>query len=825
MVLYLIADAVSSGIFPLPAWGVAAVALAISLASWTLTKSIEDEVAGARRVSLLGAVLGVAIASRLRPDGLSLIADLMWVLSAPTAGALVLELAFVVPDRAVGRFLYFRTFVPLSAVIIVLLATASALPGFDALGDFVLVSSVFAWLPTVYLSLTLIAALLLRFGRRAGGSVETALAANSWAIAGILPSLFVGVALGSLFFSRLIAERSWIAAALLAVGAVSVLYGHATLVDPERRISAGEEIRRVVAAVLAIALVAALAAGLRSALPDDVMLAEGAMQYGPAASAAVLVVVALAFFAALVLTQKLVRFALAPARGRLLDAIDQIDLKVTDIRGLDDLGPLLLLPLRGAAREHTARVMLYVVDPDRSVHIDAAGMGHVTNRPPPEPLLTYLAANPREIAVRRRLESRVVRAPSLRGLVSHLVEQDALCAVPLVIDEQLEGALVIPRGSRSAALTLEELDRIEALGRRISAIVSMICARDRARHREADSRREAERLAEELDQARSSLARVEGDLRTLTEGRGASRSKIEPIAYSPAMRRLAKELEAARAHNAPVLLVAEGGLPVDRVARSLSRPDETFLVVDCGASDAEEAIFGDATGATAALRLAGAGTVLIADLPALRPNAQESLALSMKRNVGFTAEGDEYSVECRIIACARQPLATLERLGAIHPACAKIFSEREIVIPPLRDRGQDIPSLVLLALHRACRVHGVPAKGITQDAIDALLEHDWPGNLRELQHVIDRSVMNAETDQVTREDLLMSSGAPREAAEPGPVVDEWDGTYAQLEAKILTHAMEISGGNKSEAARRLGLKRTTFLDKLRRVEQVNDDVA
>ena len=115
----------------------------------------------------------------------------------------------------------------------------------------------------------------------------------------------------------------------------------------------------------------------------------------------------------------------------------------------------------------------------------------------------------------------------------------------------------------------------------------------------------------------------------------------------------------------------------------------------------------------------------------------------------------------------------------------------------------------MLALDRASRVLGRPPIGIAQAALDVLLAHDWPGNLRELQHVVDRAVARAQGPQVLRADLPLLAGA-------APTTDPLEGTFAALEHRILERAMRRAKGNKSEAARLLGLKRTTFLDKLKR---------
>jgi DNA-binding NtrC family response regulator len=118
---------------------------------------------------------------------------------------------------------------------------------------------------------------------------------------------------------------------------------------------------------------------------------------------------------------------------------------------------------------------------------------------------------------------------------------------------------------------------------------------------------------------------------------------------------------------------------------------------------------------------------------------------------------------------------------------------------------------VLLALDRAARTQGRPPVGIDQAALDVLLTHDFPGNLRELGSVIERAVRAARGPKVLRDDLPpLDPGTPEEH----PLT----GTYEAIERRLLEHALLRAAGNKSEAARLLALKRTTFLDKLRRYQ-------
>ena len=138
------------------------------------------------------------------------------------------------------------------------------------------------------------------------------------------------------------------------------------------------------------------------------------------------------------------------------------------------------------------------------------------------------------------------------------------------------------------------------------------------------------------------------------------------------------------------------------------------------------------------------------------------------------------------------------------------FTKAELLIPSLRERREDVPSLALLAIDRACRVLGRDPVGIDQAAMGALVDHDWPGDVAELELVIELAVARASGKTIATADLPPLAWPATDDGE------SLDGTYVEVERRLLERALQRSGGNKSEAARRLGLKRTTFLDKLRR---------
>jgi two-component system response regulator HydG len=192
--------------------------------------------------------------------------------------------------------------------------------------------------------------------------------------------------------------------------------------------------------------------------------------------------------------------------------------------------------------------------------------------------------------------------------------------------------------------------------------------------------------------------------------------------------------------------------------------------------------------------MAADGTLLLEDLPALTHDAQRALATSI-------AQG-----RARVLASCRRDPEQLVASGALVPELRTCFGAC-LQVPSLRERPEDLPSLVLLALDQAARVLGRPPLGIEPDAQQRLLAYDWPGNLDEFYAIVERAVARCEGARVQLRDL------PALGAQP---VHPLDGTLERVERRVLQRALDRAGGNKSEAARALGLKRTTLLDKLRR---------
>lgn len=813
---YLLADAAASGLeWGAPRLVVAAVAVLCALAPMFLRPAVpQGRGHGLRRAGLLGASAGVALASRVGAEMPSMITQIVGAVATATSGAMLLDLALTVPDRP-RRIAFLRPFVAVSAVVAGAMGAAAHLPALTFFGKLFLVpSAAFSLAPAVFVLGALLLATALRMLRSTLGSTPAALASNAWALLGLVPSVLV---IGTLLVARELAlvpgDSAWGPGAC-AFTAAAISYAHAALVDPSRRLMAGDAARRVIAGTSTLVAVAVVVIPLRGELPNE----PAALV---AASAGLLALGAALYRVALPLARRL----FAPFGARLLDGAERATARIVESASLEELVANVLGAMRGASGDPSASGRLFAVDPPVEGRIDAAGQPHLESRPIPEALAQRFLEKPGEIVVLADFAEHVVRQPALRPLIEALERLDAICAVPITAEGELEGGLVVPRGTRTVALRLEEMTALSRLADRLAGPIRVFGALARAQARAGAMTLEKDRIDERIDVLEDEIASLRIEAQALRAGSGAGPMTQHAVAYSPAMVELERRLDEVAATEACVALVAEPGSFVERIARRLhaasARDQGPFVSVDVGyvrTEDTLTALVG-AVGerpSPGLLRLAHGGTLLLVDAPALSLDAQHALVEALALHEARPIDGPgAYSADVRVIATSRVPLAELVASGAFDAELARWLSPAELRVPPLRDRVEDIPSLTLLAIDRACRVLGRAPLGIEQAAMDLLLSSTWPGNQRELELVIQRAVARAVGLQIRPADLPpLASVGSEPAAEH--VEDPLAGTAAEVERRMLARALERAAGNKSEAARLLGMKRTTFLDKLRR---------
>ncbi len=297
------------------------------------------------------------------------------------------------------------------------------------------------------------------------------------------------------------------------------------------------------------------------------------------------------------------------------------------------------------------------------------------------------------------------------------------------------------------------------------------------------------------------------------------------VGKAPAFRRVVDRALQLAKRNLPVLVRGETGSGKELLAALLHagspRSHAPLVRFNCAAIApdlAESELFGHArgafTGASAAHRgyfsQADGGTLVLDEVAELSPQLQPKLLRALQSGEIQPVGGALGQVDVRVIACTHRDLHAEVAAGRFREDLLYRLAVVELTMPPLRQRREDIPLLAEVFARTAAERFGL--EGVTLDAalLAALAEREFPGNVRELENVITRLV-------------ALSEGGPIGLAaldEPALAAPRSTGTFREqvegLERTLLREALEAAAGNQSEAARRLGLSRATFLDKLKR---------
>ncbi len=312
-------------------------------------------------------------------------------------------------------------------------------------------------------------------------------------------------------------------------------------------------------------------------------------------------------------------------------------------------------------------------------------------------------------------------------------------------------------------------------------------------------------------------------------------SRFEMLGTSRVMRDIFKQIGRLAATDATVLITGESGTGKELVARAVhnhsARSRKPFVAVNCGALPEnliEAELFGHERGAfTGAERqkkgrfeLAHMGTLFLDEVGELTPPAQVKLLRALQERRFERVGGTEtVSVDVRVIAASNQDLKQAVNEKRFREDLFYRLSVIEIRLPPLRARLGDVPQLAEYFLERTAARHGLPLKVLSDEATRCLMAYDFPGNVRELENMIERAVITAGTAvEVLSPAHLFGEGAETISNEArtnraffGLPFKE---AVAALERELILRALEASGGNRAEASRRLGINRRLLYSKL-----------
>ena len=302
------------------------------------------------------------------------------------------------------------------------------------------------------------------------------------------------------------------------------------------------------------------------------------------------------------------------------------------------------------------------------------------------------------------------------------------------------------------------------------------------------------------------------------------------IGKSPSMIRLLETTSKAAASDATVLITGESGTGKEMIAGAIhfnsTRENHPFIKLNCAAISEgllESELFGHERGAfTGAVRRregrfsqAHRGSLFLDEISEMSMAMQAKL-LRVIQEKEFTRVGGEevLTVDVRIITATNRDLLAEVQQGNFREDLYYRLNVINLKVPPLRERREDIPLLAEHFLKMFSAKNDKAIKGFTPQAMDRLIRYRWPGNVREMMNAVESAVVLSDSEYISESDLsLLHAELPSlEAVAPVSA----DLPLEEVEKTTILKTLEISGGNKSEAARKLGITRATLHKKLKK---------
>ncbi len=302
------------------------------------------------------------------------------------------------------------------------------------------------------------------------------------------------------------------------------------------------------------------------------------------------------------------------------------------------------------------------------------------------------------------------------------------------------------------------------------------------------------------------------------------------VGHSPAMEDVLRQVSLVRDSAAPVLIHGEPGTGRETIAREIhrsgARAQAAFVLVDCASAPPEvleQVLF--CKGPEGAFKKAARGTLLLKEVARLSPDHQERLLRYLKDGAVTCTDGSEvFSPDVRIVASSTTSLREAVEEQGFRQDLFYRFNLFQIDLPPLRERREDVLALTQCFLVRSREQLTGNANTMTPRALESLRRYSWPGNLRELENAIFGAVMAAGGAEVIDFDSLPETvravaPAPEASSSPLPMMAEEEERILpleELERRAITHALRVTRGNVTRAARALGIGRATLYRKLER---------
>jgi DNA-binding NtrC family response regulator len=332
--------------------------------------------------------------------------------------------------------------------------------------------------------------------------------------------------------------------------------------------------------------------------------------------------------------------------------------------------------------------------------------------------------------------------------------------------------------------------------------------------------------AMQLSQSKSEIKKLKSKQEHLSQSINQGFSMCKGPAKS--MEGIYETIEKVAATDATVLITGENGTGKEVVAREIhrlsKRSSEIFVSVDIASLNQnliESELFGHRKGAftdaredrTGRFELASGGTLFLDEIGNLSLAAQAKLLTVLQaRQITRVGHNKPISVDVRLICATNKPIAKMLKQGTFREDLLYRINTIHIELPPLRDRLEDLPILTSCFLETMKEKYNKPRVTLKKAALNQLAKHDWPGNIRELQHTLEKAVIMTSDQFIKPDDLLFQTSEKPE--------DNAGDTFnlALNEKLLIERALKKFSWNMSKTANELGINRSTLYEKIRKYE-------
>ncbi len=300
------------------------------------------------------------------------------------------------------------------------------------------------------------------------------------------------------------------------------------------------------------------------------------------------------------------------------------------------------------------------------------------------------------------------------------------------------------------------------------------------------------------------------------------------IGQSPAMQKVMVSVEKVAVTDANILILGENGTGKELIAKAIhdasKRKNEVFVSVDLGAISEtlfESELFGFKKGAftdakedrAGRFEIANKGTIFLDEIGNLSFGLQSKLlSVLQNRTVVRLGTNKPIAIDVRLICATNMPVYQMVNENKFRQDLLYRINTVEIHLPSLRERVEDIPLLVEHFLNIYCNKYKIPQKRVNPPTLKRLEKHPWPGNIRELQHAVERAVIMSESHILEPDDFFLS----RVDDEKAETLKTTNLNLEETEKMLIRKVIDKYGGNISKAAKELGLTRASLY---RRIEK------